>query len=289
MPPFVGTDFNVQLDITCDRSYSTYFPDPEKNIVIADALGNLIDDKCAKLSQNKIYDELYFIIKTNAVFALTANQISLVPGGAGIANYRHLLITKGRFLSPQYVTVTAATNATPIVITIGQRTNFRSGERFSLSGLGGNTAANGSRYFKKLNTYQFALYTDEFLQVPVSGNGTYTSGGQISRIEYNECKPLRSGEKYNTFAIGTVYDPKYETGDGYLKIMPFNITCDEITADYVHLPAQVIDVTDSTTDLLPFYSQMFLDELVTETAKLLGQDSRDQLLVANTTNEQARQ
>lgn len=285
--PYSGSDFNIQLDLVCDRAYSTYFPDAEKNIVLADALGNLIDDKCAKLSQNKIYDELYFIIKTGSVFAITGNQISLVPGGAGITDYIHLLITKSRFLQPQYVTVTAATNATPVVITLNKRTNLRSGEKFRLSSFAGNTSPNGDRYFKKLNTYQFALYTDEFLQVPLSGNGVYTVGGQISRIIYNECKPLRSGEKYNTFAIGTVYDPKYETGDGFLKFMPSNYICDEITADYVHKPTQIIDVTDSATDLLPFFSQMFLDQLVIETAKLLGEYSRDQLLVANTSQEQA--
>lgn len=74
------------------------------------------------------------------------------------------------------VNVTGATNATPVVLTMGTH-GLVDGDYVTVSGVGGNTAANGSFYVDQLSSTTCALYTDRTLSTPVAGNGAYTSGG----------------------------------------------------------------------------------------------------------------
>lgn len=76
------------------------------------------------------------------------------------------------FTNPQAyakLTITDATNATPIVLT--STAHGRStGDKFYVVGIGGNTAANGAFTITKVSDNTFSL--DDSV-----GNGTYTSGG----------------------------------------------------------------------------------------------------------------
>jgi len=75
--------------------------------------------------------------------------------------------------------VTAATNTTPIQITYNVTTmgNFKTGQRVIVSGVNGNTNANGT-WTITVNGYNTVLLNGS------SGNGTYTSGGTITRTGY---------------------------------------------------------------------------------------------------------
>lgn len=66
-------------------------------------------------------------------------------------------------------TVTNATNASPIVITTAAAHNLASGMRVTISGVGGNTAANTTAVVTVTGATTFSI--------PVAGNGAYTSGG----------------------------------------------------------------------------------------------------------------
>ncbi len=66
--------------------------------------------------------------------------------------------------------VTGATNASPIVITTGSTFGLVTGEVVTISGVGGNTAANGTFTITVLSATTFQLNGS-------TGNGTYTSGG----------------------------------------------------------------------------------------------------------------
>ena len=66
--------------------------------------------------------------------------------------------------------ISAASNAGPIVITTNSTADLASGEAVYVYGVGGNTAANSLWTINVLNGTQFAL-------VGSSGNGTYTGGG----------------------------------------------------------------------------------------------------------------
>lgn len=67
-------------------------------------------------------------------------------------------------------TPTNATNASPIVITSADH-GLTTGTRITLSGIGGNTAANGTFIVTRIDANTFSLNGS-------SGNGAYTEGGE---------------------------------------------------------------------------------------------------------------
>lgn len=73
-------------------------------------------------------------------------------------------------------TITGATNATPIVMTVTAH-GFLNGDMVTQSSVGGNTAANGDFFVsnKADNTYELKTLAN----VDVAGNGAYTSGGTV--------------------------------------------------------------------------------------------------------------
>lgn len=70
--------------------------------------------------------------------------------------------------------VSAATNASPIQITTSATNTLVTGQIVAISGVGGNTAANGTFTVTVLNNTQFTLNGS-------TGNGAYTSGGTVLR------------------------------------------------------------------------------------------------------------
>jgi hypothetical protein len=77
-------------------------------------------------------------------------------------------------------TLTNATNATPIVCTTAGSHRLHNGQQITISGVTGNTAANGTFYIKKNTATTFSLYSDANLTTAVAGNGAYAAGGTIS-------------------------------------------------------------------------------------------------------------
>lgn len=70
-------------------------------------------------------------------------------------------------------TVTAATNASPIQITTSVANALVTGQTITISGVQGNTAANGTWTITVINNQNFTLNGS-------TGNGTYTSGGTVN-------------------------------------------------------------------------------------------------------------
>ena len=67
--------------------------------------------------------------------------------------------------------------------TVESPIKFYSGDRVSISGVGGTTQLNGNKYYVKPLTYKtFELYSDALLATPVnsSGYGVFTSGGVVN-------------------------------------------------------------------------------------------------------------
>ena len=88
-------------------------------------------------------------------------------------------------------TVTGATNATPIVITTSTSHGYVTGDRVYVSGVTGNTAANGYWNATVVNADEFSL--DGSI-----GNGAWISGGTSERLpyypEYPETTTLAAGD-----------------------------------------------------------------------------------------------
>ncbi|MBC7844119.1 MAG: hypothetical protein H7099_17550 [Gemmatimonadaceae bacterium] len=93
-------------------------------------------------------------------------------------------------------TITAASNATPIVLTIAGH-GWASGMFVRVAGVTGNTAANG--LFKII-----VLTTDTFQLVGSVGNGAYVSGGTATRFGFeiiNGIAPqINTGQFYSEVA-----------------------------------------------------------------------------------------
>lgn len=76
---------------------------------------------------------------------------------------------------------TAATNATPIVVTSSAAHGLSDGDRVDIRNGLVNTNVNGDYYAKVTgySTTTFALYEDEDLATPIAGNGVYTASSAL--------------------------------------------------------------------------------------------------------------
>jgi hypothetical protein len=99
-------------------------------------------------------------------------------------------------------TITAATNAAPIVCTFNNH-GYSTGDVIQISGANGNTAANGIWKITVTSSSQFSLDDS-------SGNGTWSSGGAISPIFCRTIKtasalvkPIASFAPLRTASLGT--------------------------------------------------------------------------------------
>lgn len=92
-------------------------------------------------------------------------------------------------------TVTGATNASPIVITSANH-NLYDGMRVTISGVLGNTAANGTFVVTRIDANTFSLNGS-------TGNGSYTSGGTWNVT--GSYRITASLTESNGFAAGKVY------------------------------------------------------------------------------------
>lgn len=82
----------------------------------------------------------------------------------------------GPWVGQRSLTITAASNATPIVITSNNH-YLATGQTVTISGVEGNTAANGTFTITRVSDNTFSLDGS-------SGNGSYTSGGTaVSKLE----------------------------------------------------------------------------------------------------------
>jgi len=90
------------------------------------------------------------------------------------------IATPGTFKRPESRTITAATNASPIVITATNH-GYSTGDLITITDVGGNTNANNTWYITTITTNTFSLDGS-------SGNSGYTSGG-LAVTESSELPP----------------------------------------------------------------------------------------------------
>ena len=127
-------------------------------------------------------------------------------------NYSSLLVMLPR-VEPGYapLTVSAATNGTPIQITTTEPHGWENGDAASIEFAEGNTAANGDWLITRIDDYNFTLDGSV-------GNGTYTSGGlaggvdKIARIAFG-CGEghLRTSNLYITSGASSLNQYAFST------------------------------------------------------------------------------
>jgi hypothetical protein len=126
----------------------------------------------------------------NAVGSAASDTITIGTYGAGVyaisigaslttaTASRHFKIAACIDLSAAK-TITDATNATPIVVTSAGH-GLKNGDIVIISGVGGNTAANGSRIATSVTTDTFEL--EDLDHSDVAGTGAYTTGGTVDTV-----------------------------------------------------------------------------------------------------------
>jgi hypothetical protein len=97
------------------------------------------------------------------------------------------------------VAITVATNATPIQITASNH-GYRSGQKVTIAGVLGNTAANGTWIVTQIDSNTFTLNGS-------IGSGAYTSGGVAVNQDWGGAHVWVSPDNSNYVQIGTMYGP----------------------------------------------------------------------------------
>jgi hypothetical protein len=197
----------------------------------------------------------------------------------GYNDYSHLLFATTVFTQPAFLTVSDITNTLPIRVTFTTRPPFRTRDYISISGVTGNTAANGSFYLKQLKEKVYALYSDINLQFGVAGNGIFGGTPVVSEIITAVVKDRKYDQKGNIYGSATPQNPKLQQGNLRFLIYPTNTTCNLITMDYIKKAPAEIDTANTTVDLERYYPLYFLDRLVDEAVKIFGFEVRDGNLV----------
>ncbi len=270
------------------------------NAIYQEALFDVFDRRYEELQGTKYYDELKVYIKTWQTFTPSAvlnndgtysNMLYLTPNtNPNIPDYLHLLAARPQFTMELPLTITNATNGNPIVITIKEQNAIRTSdyqvtytEQYAISGITGNTNANGTFYVKKINTQQFQLYSDQYLQTPVVGNGIFgiNSRPVLSKIYSRLATDYISIEKGAKLAYPSLEYPSYSITSNALKFYPNFLPCQSVIIDYVSNSLQIIDTNDNTIDLTAFYTPKFLYYLTDAAALIYSQQVRDGQLESN--------
>lgn len=235
---------------------------------------------------------------TYAVTVISATQIQITPAatitcssaansGQGVFlsnnvkalvdDYEHLLTLKAKMESAYYdLSITDATNTAPIKVSLDKRNRFRNGSRLKIANVLGNTGANGEFYAKQLNEFKIAIYSDKNFQSPAVGVAAYTSGGTIYEVFYNVAKQKTSDEKAGLLSIPTARAPYWEFSQKILSVLPSDVTCSELTMDYITKLPAYIDVEDDNVDLELYYPLEFLFDVASEAGKLYSRAYRDE-------------
>lgn len=149
--------------------------------------------------------------------------------------------------------VTGATNVSPIVITTSANHNLSSGDYALISGVGGNTAANGQFLATVISPTTFSI--------PVAGNGAYTSGGTVEggnlglvdnaiqrwAVPDGVTAVVASAAAHSIAVTATIYIPSTSG----LTATAITTACSDAIAAYLEsLP--IGGVTDASTHRVPY-------------------------------------
>lgn len=188
------------------------------------------------------------------------------------ADYYHYLWGEATFVNPTKY-LCHATNTSPVKLTLNKRTSLRSGDKIRVTGFGAGNA-NGDFYVKFLNEKLLALYTDKNLTVPLSGSGI-TGTGSISEVVTSELKDKKYDQKGAILGTPTVLNPYFQIGKLQFHVYPEDKVCETVKIDYVKKLPVTIDTANTTDDLLKYYTDYFLYNIIDRAAVLFSNAMRD--------------
>lgn len=244
------------------------------NAIISDVQGTLnIPTINAVLSATVINSTVFRVTVASATGVVVVNTGSVYTSKQ-IPDYYAVWTVKPSFLNDRQLTITKASNTSTIRVTFTGNNSIRTKDQVKITGVIGNTNANGTFYVSKINPSNIDLFVDEHLTIPVVGNGTYTSGGTLVTVYSEYAKPIVSDKKISTLGRASLDFPKFEEGDHALKFLPSDYVCPSIVIDYVSTPKE-INFYDEDTDYTLYYNEKFLFYLIDRAAENFLAEIRD--------------
>ncbi len=284
-----GVDFYDYCMLDVDQAYSDYTPPDSFNI-----LWRAAHSKCLNiiaLGQSQLQkDDLFSLLVTDFSVAMVNNKADL---NTVLTDYLHILAVRTLFEEQLDLSITNASNTSPIKYTFNKRSKLRGVKSTSepypslikVSGVGGNTAANTVQYVKQLNDFQYAGYNDFTLSNPTSGNGTYTIGGSVTLIHNNWAKPLDSNARISVLSSPKVSEPRYMISDTSLSVFPSDWLCQQIFIDYIKEPTVFVDAEDNSVDLLESYTERYMYFTADKMKQIIKETESDYKAAAAATKE----
>ena len=177
--PLIGPDGHVFMGVFASnyRQSHGWLLQFDKDLNQVDTLGNTFPIGAFG------WDDTPSIVPASAVPSYKGSSSYLV-----LSKYNNYFSTGGdgrnhlAVVDPSNSYVMGATNASPIVITAGSAHGLHDGQKVLVTGVTGNTSANGT-FYAKVTGYSsttFALYSNVALTTPVAGNAAYKAGGTFS-------------------------------------------------------------------------------------------------------------
>ncbi len=251
----VGTEFFAILQQAYDKAYSGYLDETKANRLIRRTLFDLVDKIYSSADTQKEFDELYSMIVKNEVHLASAG---IFPVDSFTNPYHHLL--RAACIYRDAITFTFASG---VYTSTGH--TLRKGDVITLSGAT-DTTKNGNYTVTKVRPNKF--YIDH----------TYVDGS-LHLYSTAEASPKLSDRKRSSLHAANRYSPKYEQTFNDNFTVPNAIVFDpapyQISIDYVMQPDFNIDVANSVTDLLSYYTEKFLYRLIRECVLTFAEETRD--------------
>jgi len=203
-----------------------------------------------------------------------------------VTDYNHLLSLKAKFYQQLTYQVSSISETQPIGVTLTSiNNNIVTKDKINVSGILGNTNANGDFYVNKVNRKTFNLFYDQDRTKATTGNGSFGGLATLKRIFYEYCTAWLSHTKISKYDDPKVDKPKFERGDKMLQVAPYDYVCAEITMDYISNALVYIDITDNSIDLTDTYPLDFLYQVIAKAKNLFAAEVKDPSLYQSSENE----
>ena len=268
-----GVEINQMFSQQIGQTYSGVEDIAKKNRRFKKALINAIEEKYRNLNEQREFDELRDVIKTNVQVVLVNNGIDIV-----LNDISHVLAIKVKYKKPiPSLVIKDITNTSPITLDLFTPNNIRTGDVLLLENVVGNQAANGEYNAVTKNRFKIDLYTNNG---PTTGSGQFVQSPstRISRVYYNYCQFLKSDEKISAFKQATEDYPLYEISFNEIKVYPYvsgSVVPLQATVDYISRTVTYFDLSDPVTDYTGIYPEKFIYHVIDMAAKDFDISFRD--------------
>lgn len=274
-----GQDLKVLFNVKTNAAYSQAIGDTKMSAIFNEALVKTVEEIYRKGDSDYTLDNVRSLVKTNEAAAVAANNITT----ASVTDLNHILAIKCYIQDASFkatLTNILLVDGTYTRIVLSRPSALRSKEQVLLAG----TPITGTYYVKQLNETVYELYTDINLLTPAYNGIPYANAGTVTRVVGRYTMPYKSEDKNSSLSTPTIYYPKHQETQTYIKLDAGGSTISSAELDYITNIATPIDVT-SAADLIPTYPQELLYKVTDRACEIFAELTRDQSLFQTSVTE----